>query len=93
MGYEYLVDQIVDVFLQQRDARFNGDKGPGGIIDLASWMIYISFDVIGELTYGSRHGLMESSWDSRHHRLGAGFRHLWDHRKVFHYFALERVIR
>lgn len=28
-------------------------------------MIYFSFDVIGVLTYGSRHGFMESGWDSQ----------------------------
>ena len=64
-GYECLIDKSIDVFLEQFNARFADKKGPEGVIDLASWMIYFSFDVIGELTYGSRHGFMESGWDSQ----------------------------
>lgn len=65
VGYEYLIDKTIDVFLEQWEARFIGKKGPEGVIDLADWMLYFSFDVIGELTYGSRHGFMESGWDSQ----------------------------
>lgn len=65
MGYEHLIDKTVDILMEQWDARFTGKTGSEGVIDLASWMLYFSFDVIGELTYGSRHGFMESGWDSQ----------------------------
>ncbi|MCJ1386172.1 hypothetical protein MMC17_009298 [Xylographa soralifera] len=65
VSYEHLIDKTIDVFLEQWDARFAGKQGPEGVIDLASWLLYFSFDVIGELTYGSRHGFMESGRDSQ----------------------------
>lgn len=65
MGYEYLIDKTIDVFLEQWNARFTDKKGSEGVIDLADWLLFFSFDVISELTYGSRHGLMESSLDSQ----------------------------
>ncbi len=63
VGYEPLVDQTISVYLEQLDARFAGKKGAAGSFDLATWMLYFSFDVIGELTYGSRHGFMEKAAD------------------------------
>ena len=65
MGYEHLIDKTVDVFLDQWNARFTGKRGSEGVIDLANWLLYFSFDVIGELTYGSRHGFLESGLDSQ----------------------------
>lgn len=65
VDYEHLIDKTVDVFLEQWDARFSGKKGPEGVIDLADWLLYFSFDVIVELTYGSRHGFMDSGRDSQ----------------------------
>ena len=65
VGYEGLIDKTIGVFLEQWDTRFAGKEGPEGIVDLASWLLYFSFDVIGELTYGSRHGFMESGRDSQ----------------------------
>ncbi len=46
-------------------SRFAGKKGRAGVIGLEDWLLYFSFDVIGELTYGSRHGSMESGYDSQ----------------------------
>ena len=64
-GYEQLIDQTVDLFLEQWNVRFAGKKGPEGVINLEDWLLYFSFDVIGQLTYGSRHGFMESGYDSQ----------------------------
>lgn len=63
VGYEPLIDKTIDVYLEQLNARFAGKQGPEGNFDLATWMLYFSFDVIGELTYGSRHGFMEHAGD------------------------------
>lgn len=63
VGYEPLVDKTINVFLEQWDSRFADKEGPDGVIDLADWLLYFSFDLIGELTYGSRHGFMESGSD------------------------------
>ncbi len=65
MGYEPLIEKTINVFLEQWDRRFAGKKGPDGVINLEDWLLYFSFDVIGELTYGSRHGFMESGYDSQ----------------------------
>ena len=64
MGYEYLIDKTINVYLEQLDARFASKQGPEGIIDLSCWMLYFGLDVIGELTYGSRHGFLESGSDA-----------------------------
>ena len=63
VNYEHLIDKTIDFFLEQVDARFSGKNGTEGIIDLENWLLYFSFDVIGELTYGSRHGFIESGSD------------------------------
>ena len=51
--------------MEQLNARFAGKKGPDGVFDLGTWMLYYTFDVIGELTYGARHGFMEAGKDSQ----------------------------
>ena len=58
-----MVDKTIDVYMEQLDARFAGKKGSEGSFDLATWMLYFTFDFIGELTYGSRHGFMERASD------------------------------
>ena len=65
MSYDPLIEKTINVFLEQWDSRFAGKKGPEGIIKLEDWLLYFSFDVIGELTYGSRHGFLESGYDSQ----------------------------
>lgn len=65
MGYEPLIEKTINVFLEQWDKRFAGKKGPERVIKLEDWLLYFSFDVIGELTYGSRHGFLESGYDSQ----------------------------
>lgn len=36
VGYEHSINETIDIFLEQWDARFTGKKGSEGIIDLAS---------------------------------------------------------
>ena len=63
MGYEHLIDTTIEVYLRELSNRFAGKSGEQGLIDLHTWLLYFSFDVIGELTYGARHGFIESSSD------------------------------
>lgn len=61
--YEPYVDDTIDVFFEQLDKRFAGKPGPDGVIHLPTWLQYYAFDTIGELTYSSRHGFLESGKD------------------------------
>ena len=61
--YEPFVDNIVEVFLEQMDRIFADKEGSDGIVDLPQWMRAYAFDVIGELTYGERHGFLDSGRD------------------------------
>lgn len=63
MGYENLVDTTIEVYLKKLGRRFADKSGKQGLIDFHTWLLYFSFDVIGELTYGARHGFIESSSD------------------------------
>ena len=62
--YESSIDKTIEHFLDQIDARFAG-KGLEGVFDLADWFLYFAMDVIGELTYSSRFGFVESGGDIR----------------------------
>jgi len=63
MAYEHLVDTTIEVYLEELSRRFANKPGNQGLIDLHTWLLYFSFDVIGDLTYGARHGFIESSSD------------------------------
>ncbi|KAL8948174.1 MAG: hypothetical protein Q9222_005615 [Ikaeria aurantiellina] len=61
--YEPFVDKTVEAFLEQVGRRFADKTGSDGIVDLPQWMRAYAFDVIGELTYGERHGFLDSGGD------------------------------
>ena len=61
--YEPFVNDIVRLFLEQMDARFADKSGPEGIIDFPLWLQFYAFDVVGELTYSSKHGFLETGKD------------------------------
>lgn len=61
--YEPFVTDTVELFLEQMDARFAGKTGPDGRIDWPRWLQFYAFDVIGELTYSSKHGFLKSGQD------------------------------
>ena len=61
--YESYVDDTVDVFLKEIDRRFCANLGEEGLIDFPKWLQFYAFDVIGELTYGKRHGFLEKGED------------------------------
>lgn len=62
-SYEYLVDKTVHLYLDVLDKRYSGKKGPEGLVDLHTSLLYFAFDVIGDLTYSTRHGFIESEKD------------------------------
>lgn len=61
--YEPFVNDTVKLFLEQLDARFADRSGPEGVIDFPRWLQFYAFDLIGELTYSSKHGFLESAKD------------------------------
>ena len=63
VGYEGIVDTVIDVFLKALDERFAGKPNKDGVIDLYAWFAYFTFDVMGSMSYGGRHGFLESGED------------------------------
>ena len=61
--YEPFVDTTVRLFLEQINERFANKERPDGVIDFPTWLQYYAFDVIGELTYSSKHGFLEKGED------------------------------
>lgn len=63
--YEEIVDTVIDIFLKELDERFTGKPNVDGAIDVYAWFSYFTFDVMGSLSYGGRHGFLESGEDVR----------------------------
>ena len=57
--YEPFVDATLEVFLEQMDRICAGN----GVVDFSEWLLFYAVDVIGELMYGARHGLLEAGKD------------------------------
>ncbi|KAL4976234.1 cytochrome P450 [Aspergillus desertorum] len=57
---EVFVDRTMDVLVRQLDERF---AGAGEIFDLASWLQFFAFDVMGTLTFSKRYGFLEKGTD------------------------------
>lgn len=63
VGYEEIVDTVIDIFLKELDKRFTDLPNVDGAIDVYTWFSYFAFDVMGILSYGGRHGFLESGED------------------------------
>jgi cytochrome P450 len=59
MQYEPFVDNCIEILLQRLEER----SASGKIIDLAEWLQYYAFDVIGEITFSHRFGVLENGSD------------------------------
>ncbi|KAL4815043.1 cytochrome P450 [Aspergillus spinulosporus] len=57
---EVFVDRTIDVLVRQLDGRF---AGVGETFDLASWLQFFAFDVMGTLTFSKRYGFLEKGTD------------------------------
>ncbi|KAL4988861.1 hypothetical protein BDW68DRAFT_176527 [Aspergillus falconensis] len=69
---EGFVDRTMDVLVRQIDERFTRE---GGTLDLASWLQFFAFDVMGTLTFSKRYGFLEKGTDG-HGMLDAIWRFL-----------------
>lgn len=58
--YEQFVDSTTRIFMQQTERLF---ARTGQVCNLADWIQYYAFDVIGEITYSTRHGFVEGNED------------------------------
>ncbi|MCJ1468060.1 hypothetical protein MMC07_006686 [Pseudocyphellaria aurata] len=57
---ESFVDAVLDVMCHALDERF---VQTGKIFDLADWLQYFAFDVMGTLTFSKRYGFLENGHD------------------------------
>lgn len=60
LGYEKLMDVTTSAFFRQLEERF---VATGAECDLANWLQFYAFDVIGEMTFGTRFGFCEQGQD------------------------------
>lgn len=60
LGLEAFVDEAIRVMIQQLDERF---AETGISFDLADWLQYFAFDVMGTLTFSKRYGFLEQGRD------------------------------
>ncbi len=58
--YEPFVDNTTKIFLKQTESVFANEDRP---CDFTQWLQFYAFDVIGEITYGKRHGFIEKNED------------------------------
>ncbi len=57
---EVFVNKTIDVMTEQLDKRFAGSRIT---FDLADWLQYFAFDVMGTLTFSKRYGFLEQGQD------------------------------
>ncbi|GIC91338.1 uncharacterized protein Aud_007781 [Aspergillus udagawae] len=62
VGSEPLVDQTLEILFRQLDLRFGAT---GRSLDLAEWLQFFAFDVMGMLSFSKRHGFLEQGRDVR----------------------------
>ncbi|EMC99437.1 hypothetical protein BAUCODRAFT_144864 [Baudoinia panamericana UAMH 10762] len=61
--YEPFVNNTIASLFSQLNTRFADKPGKDGIVDLARWMHWYAFDVVGEITYGAPIGFLETASD------------------------------
>lgn len=61
--YEPLIDNTISAFLKELNERFADKADADGIFDFHTWLLYFTFDVMGDLTYSVRHGFLEQGKD------------------------------
>ncbi|KAK4140278.1 cytochrome P450 [Dichotomopilus funicola] len=61
MKCEPSVDETLDVLFEQLDTRF---VATGKTVELADWLQYFAFDVMGTMTFSKRYGFLESGADN-----------------------------
>lgn len=67
---EPFVNEVLDVLFQQLDARFVKNHAT---LDLADWLQFFAFDVMGTMTFSKRYGFLETGTD-----VNGLLRAIWD---------------
>ncbi|RHZ48346.1 hypothetical protein CDV55_101309 [Aspergillus turcosus] len=62
ISFEPFVDQVLGVLFEQLDERFLKNQATP---DLAEWLQYFAFDVMGTMTFSKRYGFLETGSDVR----------------------------
>jgi hypothetical protein len=62
VGSEPLIDQTLEILFRQLDQRFGAT---GRSLDIAEWLQFFAFDVMGMLSFSERHGFLEQGRDVR----------------------------
>lgn len=62
ISFEPFVDQVLGVLFEQLDERFVKNQATP---DLAEWLQYFAFDVMGTMTFSKRYGFLETGSDVR----------------------------
>jgi hypothetical protein len=57
---EPFIDEVLDVLFDQLDARFEKSQAT---FDLADWLQFFAFDVMGTMTFSRRYGFLETGRD------------------------------
>lgn len=60
LNLEIFVDKTIQVITEQLDKRFCSSQVT---FDLADWLAYFAFDVMGTLTFSKRYGFLEEGKD------------------------------
>ena len=63
LEYEPSIDSTIRVFVARLAQSFAGQENNNGIFDLHTWLLYATFDIMGDLTYSQRHGFIEQGRD------------------------------
>lgn len=54
---EPVLHHYVDMLMEKLQAQYKGDAG--GVVDMAKWFNFTTFDLIGDLSFGQPFGLLE----------------------------------
>lgn len=60
VNFEKSIDEVMDILFEQLDKRFVSSRA---VFDLADWLQYFAFEVMGTMTFSSRYGFLESGQD------------------------------
>ncbi|KAJ4299641.1 hypothetical protein N0V90_004887 [Kalmusia sp. IMI 367209] len=61
--YEPVIDDNIQVLSEQLEARFIRGVNQGKTCDIADWISYVTWDVLGEMTFSKRFGFLEQAAD------------------------------
>ncbi|MCJ1473076.1 hypothetical protein MMC13_001726 [Lambiella insularis] len=63
LAYENLIDRAMLLLCEQLETRFINSTNAGKICDIADWISYFAWDLLGEITWSSEMGFMKTGSD------------------------------